>query len=443
MNSIPTIFPPSLLAPGNWPSLPGTGVFMPEQLAWPQLLPEAKSPFAVLLSALGAGDALRLDAALPCADAGEPTAHLQSSHTHADDALQNLAMPADRGAMLGSFVITSNTAQKPLPDALEQSSSRAALLAPSRWAERLATLLAPLLPNATIQAMHASLHGTDGSALSFVVTVLDAAAEAIEASSVPAPLHREQVALLSPMEVSLANGSAAAVGQGLPAGAASKQQALESSDRTPGTVAGAAQPPVTIPSGSATTTSGDHRQNSERPFDDHDAVLPTVEPMQTDRALPHATVAPLHSETSAPMPPETGLRAVLRATITALWQGNQSAARVVLEPASLGTIVVHLAMRGSETVVQIVVSSAETLGMVTQTVDTLRTELHASGVRADAIAVRLADPPALERHVVLPPTPVTVAAVGDDQTERRRQQRQQRQRTPSRHNDQGQFEHFM
>ncbi len=136
-----------------------------------------------------------------------------------------------------------------------------------------------------------------------------------------------------------------------------------------------------------------------------------------------------------------GLRSVLRATVTTLTHTGGTVARIVLYPESLGTIVVHLQPQVTGTAVQIIVSSAEALRVVEETVEALRSDLHASGVATEAIAVRMRDDRAAPLHAHQSTTDL-VLAIGDEHPERRRQRRSfsQRQRQ---HREHTQFDHFM
>ncbi|GIV50137.1 MAG: hypothetical protein KatS3mg038_0658 [Candidatus Kapaibacterium sp.] len=151
----------------------------------------------------------------------------------------------------------------------------------------------------------------------------------------------------------------------------------------------------------------------------------------------------LHSTPSgaSPMTPFDGLRSVLRATVTTLTQSGTAIARIVLYPESLGTIVVHLQPQATGTVVEIIVSSAETLHAVEQTVEALRRDLAGSGVVAEAITVRMRDERPSSQQTVAPLAPL-VAAIGDEHAERRRERRSfhQRQRQRRTHT---MFDHFM
>lgn len=150
-----------------------------------------------------------------------------------------------------------------------------------------------------------------------------------------------------------------------------------------------------------------------------------------------------HSTSSgvSPVTSFDGLHSVLRATVTTLTQSGTTIARIVLYPESLGTIVVHLQPQATGTAVQIIVSSAETLRAVEQTVESLRRDLASSGVVAEAITVRMRDERPTSQQTVAPLAPL-VAAIGDEDAERRRQQRSfhRRQRQSRTH---AFFDHFM
>lgn len=150
-----------------------------------------------------------------------------------------------------------------------------------------------------------------------------------------------------------------------------------------------------------------------------------------------------HSTSSgvSPVTSFDGLHSVLRATVTTLTQSGTTIARIVLYPESLGTIVVHLQPQATGTAVQIIVSSAETLRAVEQTVESLRRDLASSGVVAEAITVRMRDERPTSQQTVAPLAPL-VAAIGDEDAERRRQQRSfhRRQRQSRTH---AIFDHFM
>jgi hypothetical protein len=153
----------------------------------------------------------------------------------------------------------------------------------------------------------------------------------------------------------------------------------------------------------------------------------------------------LHTSSPNAIPTVTstndGLRSVLHATVTTLTHTRGTVARIVLYPESLGTIVVHLQPQVTGTAVQIVVSSAAALRLVEETVEALRSDLHASGVATDAIAVRMRDDRAAPLHPHQSTTEL-VLAIGDEHPERRRQRRSfsQRQRQ---HREHTQFDHFM
>jgi flagellar hook-length control protein FliK len=168
-------------------------------------------------------------------------------------------------------------------------------------------------------------------------------------------------------------------------------------------------------------------------------VAQHVIPLWSDDSLrqgQHST-----SSGASPVSPFDGLGSVLRATVTTMTQSGSTIARIVLYPESLGTIVVHLQPQATGTSVQIIVSSAETLRAVEQTVEALRRDLAGSGCIADAITVRMRDEKTASHQTVVPIAPL-VAAIDDEHAERRRQQRSfhRRQRHSRTH---AIFDHFM
>ncbi len=168
-------------------------------------------------------------------------------------------------------------------------------------------------------------------------------------------------------------------------------------------------------------------------------VAQHVIPLWSDDSLHHGQH--IASSGASPVSPFDGLGSVLRATVTTMTQSGTTIARIVLYPESLGTIVVHLQPQATGTSVQIIVSSAETLRAVEQTVEALRRDLAGSGCIADAITVRMRDEKTASHQTVVPIAPL-VAAIDDEHAERRRQQRSfhRRQRHSRTH---AIFDHFM
>ncbi len=414
---------------------------------------QPNTPFAAILSALSATDDASGDRQISSPD----TTDAIPQPWETAPALAVLLA----GAGTAWSAITFDSQRPPLlsPSLLGiQERDADSVLAPvQRWIETLQQMLGHLLPEVTVALDRATLHTSNG-AVHFSVTLLeqtptlpDPAGQLIEQSdrawlAVPevntrgrdsaAPVHSAHVMAAHALRSALPVHPSSVVEQG----ASALHTRGESLQRAEVRV----QPSdVASPfaSGADSHASDESPSHPEHRVFDHGAVQPAEEALLRGylaRTLPELSAS---AENRSPL--ETGLRAILRATVTALWQGNQSTARIVLQPESLGTIVVHLATRGQETVVQIIVSSAETYSTVSQTVETLQADLHACGIRADAIAVRLAEPSVVERSALLPPVPSGVVAVGDDQADRRQKQRQHRQRSRSHSRDHEQFEHFM
>lgn len=162
-----------------------------------------------------------------------------------------------------------------------------------------------------------------------------------------------------------------------------------------------------------------------------------IQPLSTDRLLSGGTL-------QLPTDGSERLRSVLYATITTLHQTNGTSARIVLYPESLGTIVVNLHLHSATATVQIIVSSSQTLGLVEQTIETLRTDLRQSGIPTEAIAVRLQQEHSTEQQMPSLHTPTAIVApVGSEDNPERRQKRRQHMYRQRNHNPHGHFEHFM
>jgi flagellar hook-length control protein FliK len=406
-------------------------------------LPDAGGYFASLLRLLGTETIPEIAAADDLFAAGD------SAITQAVSQLQS-QLPA-----------TTSTAKNPRPDIPLEWSALVPLLLVGRgdqqptcvqvpfhqlehadsttvpaWVQHLTRVLTQVLPTATLQIDRAWVHGTANGALSFSVTVVESSSDrhALPGSSVvPASMSNAATDAASSILQSML------VDRFQPAG----QLVQQGQDhRTPVLSPNGGVAPSERTEAACSFAGEEHHGQAEHGASEHTAV---PRPELTD--LGAASVGSANEvsqlETMQHSRLEPGLRAILRATVTALWHGNQTAARVVLQPESLGTIVVHLAARGPETVVQILVSSAETYSAVTQTVETLQSDLQASGLRAESIVVRYVEPPPAERVSQLPTITASIGAVGDQQSERRRHHRQRHQRWLARSTDNGQFEHFM
>ncbi len=405
-------------------------------------LSQSKTPFAAILAALST-------AGTPALGSDDvPFLKKPEQLHHACDATGVLPTLL---AVAGATLLPLSQQDAHLPQQDNDSGGQPQPLANvHRWIEKLQQILASFLPEAAIALDQATLRVGNG-AVHFAVTLLEQTPKAMQPETErllqPPTPHLQSAADAAQsigVRLSVSHGVTAPAEKNLPIAielATMPQQVGDESVQQVGTLE---HPAGVQPSVASDANQYAGQENMPYPEDhlvSHTQKQPTDETLPVVRQHVHAQAE--QPMTDAHVPLETGLRAVLRATVTALWQSNQSAARIVLQPESLGTIVVHLAMRGPETVVQIIVSSAETYSTVSQTVESLRTELHTAGVRADAIAVRLAEPMVAERSPLSQPVLSGIAAIGDDQTNRRQKQQQHRQRSRSRSRDHEQFEHFM
>lgn len=164
--------------------------------------------------------------------------------------------------------------------------------------------------------------------------------------------------------------------------------------------------------------------------------------LRASSKLPTSAAAQLPTEHEVTA--QNGLSAVLRATVAVLQTASGAAARLVLYPESLGTVVVRVVTQASGTTIHIAVSSSEGYNLVQQSLEALRAELHQAGVVADAVVVRLREesvPRSVVQHYVAPALPL-VEAVDHHLPERRRQGRRQFEHRQAKTHSSPVFDHF-
>lgn len=205
------------------------------------------------------------------------------------------------------------------------------------------------------------------------------------------------------------------------------------------------QRPMQFPLPLLTQHQEEHQTASDESFpvlSDH--TVPTFVERGTGEVFhPVFNLFSASSETQSILPER--LHAALRATVLLLQRSGSKQAVMVLQPESLGTVVVRLIPTAAgTTMLSIVVSSPQAYSLIAQTVESLRMELHQASIATEAIALHLRNEGskdvALSPFSSVPPSGAIVTAISNHLPQRR-QRRGFFHQHPARRHSTVHFEH--